>query len=193
MTFAFPRDLSEKPRATFDKRLVSHPSAVAAKITADRWNLSHIMALLGRHRDLAHRFWPDLEPQTDKLDRVIRAGGKLETAQDLIERAQAFGEFGDRDADFKTTVTSGGLDTEAPDFKTLPYMTIDIRGEKTRVHVATWVRDGAKVEQPSLAFNEDEAGQAARMEAVRTLAVGEIATVTDGFRVAAVAPEILRN
>ncbi len=193
VTFAFPRDLSETLRASFDKRLVSHPDAVAAKASVDHWNLSRIMALLGRHRDLAHRFWPDLEPQTDRLDRVIKAGGKLETAEDLVERAQAFGEFSDRDPDFKTTVTSGGLDTEAPDFKTLPYMTLAIRGESAQVHVATWVRDGAEVEPPSLAFTEDEAGQAARMEAVRTLAVGETATVTGGFRVAVVAPEILKD
>src|SRR5439155_2574397 len=44
VTFAFPRDLSEKPRATVDERLVSHP---AARVAVDHWNLSHIIALLG--------------------------------------------------------------------------------------------------------------------------------------------------
>jgi hypothetical protein len=53
VTFAFPRDFSEKPRAMFDKRLVSHPGAVVAKVTVDHWNLSHIMAARAAPRSRA--------------------------------------------------------------------------------------------------------------------------------------------
>jgi hypothetical protein len=191
VTFVFPRDLSERPRDTFDKRLVAQ--SAADMVTVDHWNLSRLVGVLGRHRELAHRFWPELEGETDKIGRLIEAGGKLDTAQDLIVRAQALGEFADRDKDFKTAVTSLDLDTGAPNFDTLPYMTLEIRGERRRVHVASWVRDGASVEQATVSFLEDEGGQAARMDAVRTLATGKTARVTGGFRAAIVAPEIVKE
>jgi hypothetical protein len=35
-------------------------------------------------------------------------------------------------------------------------MTLEIRGERRRVHVASWVRDGASVEQTTVSFLEDE-------------------------------------
>lgn len=191
ITFVFPKDLSEKPRATFDNRLTEHPTA--SGIAVDHWNLSYLIERLARHRDLAYRYWPELEGQTDKMDRLIKAGGKLESAPDMIERAKAIAQYADRDPDFKASVTSGGLDTEAPNFDTLPYMTMEVRGEKARVHVATWLREGAKVATPTVAFTDDEQGQAARMEAVRILARGETATVTGGFSVALVAPEMLKE
>jgi hypothetical protein len=191
VTFVFPRDLSEKPRATFDKRLVETPKASGAAV--DHWNLSHLVEQLAQHRDLAYRYWPELESQTDKIDRVIKAGGKLESGRDIVDRAKALAEFADRDPDFRSAVTAGGLDTEAPNFDTLPYMMLEVRGAKTRVHVATWIRDGAKVERPTVAFSPGEDGQVARMAAVETLARGEAATVTGGFSVAIVAPEILKE
>lgn len=192
VTFVFPRDLSKTPRKAFDTRLVAHPEAVVArKVEVDHWNLSRILEILGRHRDLGHRFWPDLESQADKLDRVIKAGGKLETGEDLVDRAKALADFAERDETFRTQFTIGGPDSETPNFENLPYMALEIRGERTRLHIATWVRDGAEVARPTIAFNEDEKGQAARMAAVRKLAVGETATVAEGFSVAVVQPDVL--
>jgi hypothetical protein len=72
-------------------------------------------------------------------------------------------------------------------------MAIEIRGERSRVQIATWVRDGAEVARPTLSFNDDDAGEAARTAAVRKLAAGETATVTEGFSVAVVAPDIVKE
>ncbi len=193
VTFVFPRDLSKRPRKSFDTRLVGRPEAAAKKVTVDHWNLSRIVQLLGRHRDIADRFWPDLEGQTDKLDRVIKAGGRLESSQDLVERAEAIADFGERDVNFRSQFNVGGPDSETPNFDNLPYMMIEIRGERSRVQIATWVRDGAEVARPTLSFNDDDAGEAARAAAVRKLAVGEAATVTEGFSVAVVAPDIVKE
>jgi hypothetical protein len=193
VTFVFPRDLSKHPRKSFDTRLVGHPDAVANKVTVDHWNLSRIVQILGRHRDIAHRFWPDLERQTDKLDRVIKAGGKLESGQDLVERAEALADYGERDVNFRSQFNFGGSDSETVNFDNLPYMAIEIRGERSRVQIATWVRDGAEVARPTLSFNDDDAGEAARTAAVRKLAAGETATVTEGFSVAVVAPDIVKE
>jgi hypothetical protein len=191
VTFVFPIDLSQTRRASFDKKLVRHPDALG--ITVNHWNQSHLVQLLATHPDLAARFWPDTEEQTEKIDRLIKAGGKMENAGEMVERALAVGEFADRDKDFETAVSSLGIDTDAPNFETLPYITLEVRGERRRVHIAAWVRDGASIGQSTVSFRPDERGQAARMDAVRTLAGGETATVTDGFQAAIVAPEIVRE
>jgi hypothetical protein len=193
VTFVFPRNLSKTLRKSFDTRLVAHADAEAAKVAVDHWNLSHIIELLAHNRDIAARYWPDLESQTDKLDRVIKAGGKLESSEDLVERAKALADFAERDKNFRSQYTIGGLDSETANFDNLPFMTIDLRGERTRLQIATYIRDGADVAPPAIAFTDDETGQTARIAAVRKLARGETATVTGGFRVAIVAPEIMKE
>lgn len=59
ITFVFPKDLSEKPRATFDKRL-SAPDRTSGAVV-DHWNLSYLVGHLALHRDLAYRFWQSLK------------------------------------------------------------------------------------------------------------------------------------
>jgi hypothetical protein len=44
----------------------------------------------------------------------------------------------------------------------LPYMTLAVGDERTEVQVATWARESAEVELPTLYFLDTEEGQLAR-------------------------------
>jgi len=95
--------------------------------------------------------------------------------------------------DFTHQVISGPSTAPAPKWDELPYLTMAVGDERTEVRVSTWVREGAEVRLPSLYFVDTQAGQRARLEAVKSLARGETAKVTEGAQLALHAPRVMRD
>jgi hypothetical protein len=159
------------------------------------WNLSELVRRLNQHPDLKVRFFgAEQDSLVMRLDRLTKAGGKLETGQDLVERARTLSEFAQqRDVDFDYRITSGPPTAPAPKWDQLPFMTLVIGDERTEVQVSAFVREGADVPLPTLYFVATETGQQARREAVRTLARGEKAVVTHGAQLAVHAPQVMRD
>ena len=193
--FAFPRDLSQQLEKSFETRLVQRTSSPAAPVEVGLWNRSEIVRRLAEHPDLRATFFgPEQNSVMVTLDRMIKAGGKLESGHDLVERARTLGEYAQQqDVDFDYRITSGPATAPAPNWDELPYMTLAVGDERIDVHVSTWVAEGADVPPPTLHFVDTEAGQHARMEAVRALARGEVAQVTEGARLALHAPQVMRD
>jgi hypothetical protein len=195
VTFCFARDLSQQLEGSFEERLVQHPDVQSEVVEVTLWNQSELVRRLDENPDLKVRFFgPEQESMIVRLDRMAKAGGKLESAEDLVERARTVSEYAQQqDVDFDYRITSGAPTTPAPRWDDLPYMTLTIGDERTEVHVATWVREGREVSLPSLYFVDTEAGQRARQDAVRTLARGEPAVVTEGAQLAMDAPRVMRD
>ena len=114
------------------------------------WNQSEIVRRLEENADLRSAFFgPEQEPMMVKLDRMVKAGGKLESTQDLVERARTLGEYTQQqDVDFDYSITSRPSTAPAPKWDELPYMTLVVGNERTDVDVATWVAEGAEVQAP---------------------------------------------
>jgi hypothetical protein len=194
VTFAFARDLSQQHEKAFAERLVSHPDAVATETRITLWNLSEIVRRLAEHPDLRVRFFGKQQESMDAaLARTISAGGALESAGDLVDRARTLSGWAEQDPDFTHSINAAALEVPAPSWgDELPYMTLEVNDAKTRVTIAAWPRDGAALAPPTMMFGTDAPSQAVRREAVAMLARGEPAVVTEGFQIRANTPEIVQ-
>lgn len=195
VTFVFPRDLSQQLEKSFESRLVKRDKARKGGVQIGQWNLSELVRRLNQHADLKVRFFGrEQEDLLVRMERTMAAGGRLETGADLVERAKTLSEFAEqRDVDFMYRITTGAPEAPAPRWDELPYVILAVGDERTEVQVATWVREGAEVPLPALHFVDTEAGQRARLEAVKALARGEAAQVTEGAQLALHAPEVMRD
>jgi hypothetical protein len=195
VTFVFPRDLSQQLEQSFQTRLVEREKAVEAGVRVGLWNLSELVRRLNQHEDLKLRFFGrDQEDVLLRMERTMSAGGRLESGGDLVERARTLSEFAEQqDVDFTYAITSSSSTAPAPNWEELPYLVMEVGGRRSKVNVATWPREGARVDLPAFFFTDDEAGQSARMEAVRSLARGEEAVVTHGARLRLHAPQAMRD
>jgi hypothetical protein len=193
--FCFPRDLSQQLESSFDSRLVQRKSAKDARVEVGLWNLSELVRRLDENEDIKRRFFgKEQETVLAGIERAIQSGGRLESGHDLVQRAQTLGNFAEQqDPDFTHSVSSSGPTAPEPSWERLPYITMHVRGEESKVRVDAWVREGADVELPAFSFRDDEVGQAARVEAVKSLARGEEAVVTEGGQLRVQPPEVLRE
>jgi hypothetical protein len=193
VTFAFPRDLSEQLEQAFQDRLVTR--GTEANVEVVLWNLSEIVRRLDANPDLkVSYFGKEQESILEGLDRMIKSGGQLESWENLVDRAKTIGEWTRRqDTDFEYHVGTGSATAPEPDWPKLPYITIQVGDEVTRVRVDAWAREGTDVDAPAFTFTDDEAGRQARSETVRALARGEEAVITNGARLWFRAPEALRE
>jgi len=195
VTFAFARDFSEPLENAFQSRLVLPGRKAGVDVRA--WTLSDIVGKL--NRDEAHAlkvrfFGKEQESVLDSVARAVEAGGRLETGTDLVERAKALAKFTDQsDPDFKYASSAGGIDMPAPNWTELPYLTLQIADEETRVEIASWPREGADVHAPTFSFTDDDEGRQAREEAVSALATGEPAVIDSGTTVRFSAPELVKE
>ncbi len=195
VTFVFARDLSQQLEGSFQTRLVEHAGAQRAGVAVLLWNQSEVVRRLDENPDLKPRFFgPEQESIYDALDRTIKAGGRLESGADLVERAHTLSKYAEqRDVDFAYAVTAASAQTPAPQWPELPYLQMELTGAGGRVQVAAWPREGAGVQLPSFSFTDDPAGQEARAEALRHWARGEEAEVTEGARVQFHVPDVIRE
>jgi hypothetical protein len=196
LIFCFPRDLSQRVESSFESRLVQRKSAKDARVEVGLWNLSELVRRLDENDDIKRRFFgQEQESLLAGLERAIQTGGRLESGRDLVRRAETLGDFAEQqDPDFTYWITSSGPTTPEPRWDRLPYITMRVMGERSTVRVDAWVREGAEVELPAFSFRDDEEGQAARREAVKSLARGEEAVVTEGGQLRlSQAPELMRE
>jgi hypothetical protein len=193
IVFVFPRDFSEQLQKSFYSRLVTPGKKKGIKVTS--WTLADLIRLLNAHDDLRVRFFgKSQEAPLSAVERAVQAGGRLETAPDLIERAMTMAGFTEQsDPKFTYTTMSGGASARAPNWDELPFMTLVVGDQKTRVEVATWPREGVEVQGPTFSFTDDEAGEKARLEAVEALAEGKEAIVRNGAQVQVDAPKLFAD
>lgn len=191
--FVFPRDFSERVETSYQGKLKRPAEEKGVEVTA--WTLSDLVRMLNKHTDLRSRFFGATQNTTlDALDRAIQAGGKLEDAPGLLQRAKTIAEFTEgTDPDFTYQTVTGGAETPAPQWDELPYMTMTVGDTRVRLHVAAWPREGAEVEDAGLSFNADEEGQKARRAAAQELAEGKEAVVREGAQIRMHAPELFRE
>ena len=189
ITFVFARDLSEKTEASFQDRLVSVAAKQGIKVSA--WTISDLVRLLREHEDLRVRFFGQaLEDPIAALTRSIKAGGRLESGDDLLERAKTLAEYTDRiDPNFTYAITSGGPETPAPAWDQLPYLTMVVGDERVRIEIASWPREGAEVNPPTFAFQDSEIGARERINAMKELAMGEQAIIKEGAQIQLTPPK----
>ncbi len=190
IVFVFPRDFSEQLQKSFHSRLVTPGKKKGIKVTS--WTQADLIRLLNEHDDLRVRFFGKTqEGPSAGLERMLQTGGRLETAPDLIDRAKTMAGFTEQsDPKFTYTTTSAGASAPAPNWGELPFMTVAVGDQKTRVEVATWPREGVEVQRPTFSFNDDEAGQKARLAATEALAEGKEAVVRDGAQIQVDAPKL---
>jgi len=192
IVFVFSRDLSEAVEETFNAKLVRHPDAVATETPVVYWNLSEIVRRLGQHQEIRVRFFGGEQESTlDLINRTIKAGGPLESAADLVERATALTEWTERDQKFTHAVTTSAGGRPEPKWDELPYMMLTVGGASSQVNIASWPRAGANVALPLFGFDDTEEGNEARQDAVEQLAHGEAAEIVKGANVQIDAPEIV--
>jgi hypothetical protein len=194
IVFVFARDLSEVTEASFTTRLAGHRQALENDVSVIRWGLSELVRRLSERNDLRVRFFgQDLEPMWQALNRTISAGGALQSAEDLVQRAKTLSEWAaQQDKRFTQAVVASEVEAPEPKWEDLPFMTLQIADPSTRVNIATWPREGAEVSPPIFGFLESEDGARARLSAIRQLARGESARITEGARVQMDAPEVVR-
>lgn len=192
VTFAFARDFSDPVEASFRDRLVARGKD--AGIPVDAWTLSEIVRRLGENQDIKERFFGSEQASLlESLQRVIDAGGVVQSGGDLVSRLNSLGDYtGRRDPNFEYSLTSVGSQRELA-WEEPPYLTLQVGDKRRTVELSTWAREGADVAVPSFSFNHDEAGQAARSNAVRALARGEAATVESGGVLTFHMPELVKE
>ena len=190
IVFVYPRDFSQQLQKSFYSRLVTPGKKMGIKVTS--WTLADLIRLLNEHDDLRVRFFGKLqESALAAVERALSAGGRLETAPDLLERAKAMAEFTEQDDPrFTYATTSGGASTPAPNWDELPFMTLTVGDQTTRLEIATWPREGIEVQGPRFSFTDDEAGEKARLAAVEALAEGREAVIRDGAKIQVDAPKL---
>ena len=152
--FAFPRDLSEQLERSFETRLVQHPHAKRAGVAVELWNLSEIVSRLDQHPELKPRFFgQEQDAVMAALDRAIKSGGQLESAADLVERAQTLSAYAEQqDLDFTYQVISSSGEAPAPQWPQAPYLEMHVAGPKGTVTVAAWPRQGTAITLPGFNF-----------------------------------------
>lgn len=192
--FCFARDLSQQLEDSFETKLVKHPNAQREGVEVTVWNQSELVRRLDENDDLKPRFFgPEQDALVTKLDRMVKAGGKLESAGDLVERARTLSQFAERDVDFTYAVLSSPAEAPAPEWPKLPYLKMEVVGAEGRVEVTAWARESAEVELPSFHFTDDEAGQQARAEALGAWALGHEAIIGEGARLRLQPPQVMKE
>jgi hypothetical protein len=92
LTFCFARDLTAKQLSLFDKHLRARRHGVSV----DWWGASELTARMTdteEGRLVAARFFGDPARDAEAIARAVRAGGALGTADDVLDRRLAIGEF----------------------------------------------------------------------------------------------------
>jgi hypothetical protein len=92
MTFCFARNLTSGQQLQFQKQLVGRHPGVAV----DYWDEGEILARLHESeagQRVAKHYFGDPAHDNELMLRTIRAGGTVDTAGKVIERAAAIGEF----------------------------------------------------------------------------------------------------
>lgn len=91
-TFCFPRELTVKEQATFDK----HFSQPGEDVDVDHWNGEELLGRLNGSREgerVARTFFEDPELDKERLNQALRAKGVLDTAEDALDRMLPVGAF----------------------------------------------------------------------------------------------------
>ncbi len=181
VTFVFALDFTGNHQKAFDTRIAGrHP-----EIEVEGLTLTDVERLLDTHPQVGPRFLGsvarDLE---DAAERAIRLGGaRLETGQDLLARSEEVGRSGDElDPHFVYHQSSGPIEVPRSRFEQLPYLSLEVLNERTRVEVSAWAREESDVSLPWISFSDDEDGREALRLAREGLARGDAVTLTSGFR-----------
>ena len=193
MTFVFALDFTGGQQQEFDRRLVSRYPG----IEVDAVTLTDLDHLLDAHPQVGPRYLGlGASGVQAAIERATRLGGqRLDSGLDLLARSEELGRFGDEmDSRFAYTQSSSSLECPRPQFDRLPYLSIEKTGERERVNVTVWAREGSGIELPEIVFNDDEAGREVLAQAREGLARGEAVTIRGGVRLMfSTAPKLVED
>lgn len=194
VVFCFARDLSQQLERSFKEKLAEHDDALAKEVQVLFWSQSELVRRLDENPDIKERYFADQAQLMEIVDRAVKAGGRIESGADLVERAKTLSEHAERsDVNFTYAVTSSSAEAPAPEWPKLPYLQMRLSGDGTQVEVVAWARPGADVEVPGFGFKDDESGERARAEAVRRWAAGETAVISEGTAIQFQVPVAMRE
>lgn len=188
MTFCLPRNLTVGQQKKFQKELVGRGEGVVV----DLWDLDELLARLEGSEEgkrIARHYFGDPAHDKDSMLRAIRAGGKLETVGDALERARPLAEFlGKRDPFFAypSVQHEAEIDMPAP-----PGTIMSVGGteEGISVRIDAVPRDADALERyaPRLRmdFDPDERGQRAVEAIARAVREGREVSVDEGVEITA--------
>lgn len=178
ITFGFPRDFTAKEEREFRANIVD----VFPEVEIGAWTLSEIIDRLDQHPDLKKRYFGrGREEMLDSVLRAIEHGAKLETGEDLINRARSLADFAEEhDRDFTYGTSAGGASMPEPRWEKLPFMAMTVKNETTTVRVDAWARDRANIPSAGFSFTADEAGAEALARAREELAQDRDAVLRTG-------------
>lgn len=122
-------------------------------------------------------------------------GATVNNASELVTRALELGAAGDElDPHFVFNQSSGPMPIPEPRWDDLPWMSLEIAGQRAHVRIDAWARPEAGVGLPEWSFTDDDAGQRAHHDARIAMARGERADITSGIRVTlSPAPTVVRE
>jgi hypothetical protein len=193
ITFVFPFNPTEKQLKTFEERL-SRPHR---DVAVERWTLAHLEDLCRKHKGVYERYLgrsTDSMALLERLDRTIRAGGKIEHGADLLDRLRAMSEQLDaKDPHFAVRVDAGAAGTPSPEWSVPPYMSLTLIVDGREIEIAFWTRAGSPVERPYFGFTDDDAGRAARGYARTELGAGRAVVLREGVWIGITSPLILKE
>jgi len=188
LTFCFARDLTAKQLSLFDKHLrARHPS-----VSVDLWSASELTARMTSTEEgrlVAARFFGDPMRDAEAIARAVRAGGALETADDVLERQLAIGEFATR-SDAYFSYESAQREAGTKGYKPAPGTAVRVErlrdGIASRIDAAPRSREALERFGPRgrLIFQGTEQGTTAHDELTRVLREGGAATLERGVKVA---------
>jgi hypothetical protein len=192
LTFVFPFNPTEQQGRAFAERLRQRHADVAV----EHWTLAHLEDLCRKHQLVYERYLgaDDKLALLERLDRTIRAGGKIEHGADLLERLQAISEQLDaKDPHFAVRIDAGAAGTPSPEWSVPPYIKLAFIVDGREAVVAFWTREESPVDRPYFGFTDDDAGRAARARARTELAAGRAVTLREGVWLGITSPLILRE
>ncbi len=187
LTFCFARDLTAKQLSLFDKHLRTRHVGVLV----DWWGASELTARMTgteEGRLIAVRFFGDPMRDAEAIARAVRAGGALGTADAILERQLAIGEFATR-SDPHFSYESAQREAGSAGREPAPGTAVRVErlrdGIVSRIDAAPRSREALERFGPRgrLIFQGTEHGARANEELTRVLREGGSATLERGVEI----------
>ncbi len=182
-TFVFPRELTVGEQKTFDEKFGS------LDITVDYWNGEELQARLTGSDDgerVARHFFEDPELQREQTYQAIEAGGRLDDAEDAVDRLSNIGAFlAGNDAYFSYPATTHEEGGPAPALTPGAIMSFAKGDGKVRSRVDVVPRDDEAMERYGPEFvlqpSEGEVGERAAERLQEALLEGTEVEIDEGL------------
>jgi hypothetical protein len=184
-TFCFPRELTVTEQKTFDK----HFRGDGAKLRVDHWNGDAIQSLLigsPEGQRVAATFFEDAALDRERTYQAIEAGGRIDTAEEVLDRLSNLGGvLAAKDAFFSYPASTHEAQGPAPSLAPGTVISLATSDGTVASRIDAVPRDAEAMSRygPEFALKatEGEEGKAAAERLENALRAGEPAEITGGL------------